>query len=113
MGFASDDLHELKKKLRSYSEEDIIFNEPHFSQQLALREGSRRDVISNLLDPEKLVYSYVEEGMQGDPVHCLHFRISNTRTLRLPVIFDFRGGKNLYILTYIMRYRSWKSMVRR
>ncbi len=106
-------IEELKKKLRSYGEEDIEFNEPHFTQQLTLREGRREDVINNLLNPDKLVYSYEEKGKYGDEIHCLHFKISNTRTMRVPVIFDKNNGKSLYIVTYVMRYRPWQSMVKR
>jgi hypothetical protein len=106
-----DDLSEIKEKLMSYDREEIEFNEPHFTEQLARREGDREEVVKNLLSPEKLVYSYSEMGSYGDIVHCLHFKTSNTRTMRLPAIFDRRGRKNLYILTYIMRYRPWQNMI--
>ncbi len=107
-----DDIEKLKEKLKTYNKNQIIFNEPHFTQQLKLREGNKEDVINNLLSPEKLVYSYQEIGKYGDIIHCLHFKISNTKTIRLPVIFDKGNEKSLYILTYIMRYRAWKNMVR-
>ena len=106
-------LKELKDRLKKYSENQIVFNEPHFSQQLALREGSRKEVISNLLNPDNLKYYYKENGKYGDTIYCLHFRISNTRTIRLPVIFDRGGKKNLYIITYIMRHRAWQNIIRR
>ena len=105
-------IEELKKKLRNYIGKDITFNEPHFTQQLILREGSREEVINNLLNPEKLVYYYKERGKQGNEVYCLYFRISNTRTMKLPVILDKNNKKGLYIKTYIMRYRAWQSMIR-
>lgn len=109
-GIEEDDIEILKKKLRKYNQEDIKFNEPHFTQQLRLREGNREEVIKNILNPENLVYSYQEKGKYGDIKHCLHFKISRNRTMRLPVIFSKKG---LYILTYIMRYRPWQSMVRK
>ena len=108
-----DDIEKLKEKLKCYNKEDIEFNEPHFTQQMILRDGNKEDVINNLLNPENLVYSYQEKGKYGDTVHCLHFRISNTRTMRLPVIFDRKGKKGLYIITYIMRYRYWQNMVKK
>ena len=107
-----ENIEELKQKLRSYKKEDVEFNEPHFTKQLLVREGGREDVISNLLNPDKLVYAYHEKGKYGDDVYCLHFKISNTRTMRLPVIFDRNDRKGLYILTYIMRHRFWQNMVR-
>jgi len=95
----------IKQKLLKLKEKDLKFNEPHFTNQLVLREGSRREVIENLLHPFNLVYSY----KQDEKVYCLYFKISNTRTMKLPVIFNKKG---LYILTYIMRYRSWKGMIK-
>ncbi len=108
-----DIIEELRKKLQTYVEKDLEFNEPHFTQQLVLREGNREEVIKNLLHPENLMYSYEEKWKYGDSVHCLHFQMSNTRTLRLPVIFNKNGKKGLYILTYIMRYRPWQNMIKR
>lgn len=104
------ELEKIKVRLKKYKREQIIFNEPHFTQQLILREGDRNQVIYNLLNPENLVYVYQEKGRYGDLIHCLHFKISNTRTMRIPVIFN---KKILYIITYIMRYRPWQSMVRK
>ena len=107
-----DNIGELKKKLRSYKREQIQFNEPHFTQQLNLRDGNKEEVISHILNPDKLVYSYQEIGKYGDIIHCLHFDMSNTRTMRIPVIFK-KDWKVLYIITYIMRYRSWHNMIKR
>ncbi len=108
-----EDIEELKNRLKEYKREEIEFNEPHFTRQLKLREGDRGDVINNLLNPEKLVYSYQELGKYGDMVHYLHFNISNTKTMRIPVIFDRNNKKSLYIITYIMRYRPWHHMIKR
>lgn len=102
------DLERIKSKLKSYKENDIIFNEPHFTERLILREGSRKEVIKNLLDPEKLVH--VEE--EKPDKYKLYFKMSNTRTMILPIIFDKDNKKCLYMLTYIMRYRNWRNMVR-
>jgi len=107
-----DNIEELKNKLREYDRSCILFNEPHFTQQITLRQGSKEDIIKNLLNPDKLVYSYQEKGKYGDIIHCLHFKISNNRTIRLPVIFDRNNRKSLYIITYIMRYRPWQNMIR-
>ena len=108
-----DNIEVIKKRLSDYTKEDLEFNEPHFSQQLVLREGNKEEVINNMLNPDKLVYSYQEEGKYGDIKHCLHFRISNNRTMRIPIIFDRNDKKGLYILTYIMRYRPWQNMIKR
>ena len=110
LGKESEDVEELKNMLKRHSREDIMFNEPHFTHQLMLREGDKEAVIMNMLHPDKLVYSFQQVGKYGDIIHCLHFGISNSRTLRIPVIF--RKDKTLYILTYIVRYRRWQNMVR-
>lgn len=108
-----ENLEELKKKLKTYKLEDLKFNDPHFTQQLKLREGNKEEIIKILLNPDKLVYSYQEMGKYGDIIHCLHFKISNTRTMRLPIIFDKNNKKSLYIITYIMRYRPWQNMIKK
>ena len=108
-----DNIEELQKKLRTYKREDIKFNEPHFSNQLILRQGNKEEVINLLLNPDKLVYSYQEKGKYDDIKHCLHFQVSNNRTMRLPVIFDKNNKKSLYIITYIMRYRPWQNMIKK
>ncbi|MBN1274985.1 hypothetical protein JXA12_01710 [Candidatus Woesearchaeota archaeon] len=99
----------VRRKLQEYCASDVCFNEPHFSQQLALRDGDEQEVIDTLLNPERLVYAYPE----GDDKQVLHFKMSATRTLRLPVIFDKGGQRNIFVLTYILRHRKWQSMVRR
>lgn len=105
-------LEKLRDKLRSYRREDIGFNEPHFTQQMILREGSKEEVITNLLKPDNLVYFYSEPGKYGDVKYSLYFRISSTRTMKIPVILDLNRKKRIYVLTYIMRYRPWQSMIR-
>ena len=110
-GIKEDNVEELKKKLRNFKKEQLIFNEPHFTQQITLREGSKEEVVKHLLNPDKLVYSYQEKGKYGDTIHCLHFEVSNTRTMRLPIIF--KNGSKVYIITYIMRYRNWQNMIKR
>jgi hypothetical protein len=108
-----DDLESIKKKLRDYQRSEIEFNEPHFTLSLAMREGSRKNVIDNIINPEKLVYAYKDTGNEGDEVWCLYFEISRSRTMKIPVIFDRKGRKSLYILTYILRYRPWQRMVKK
>jgi hypothetical protein len=101
----SDNLESIKKILSSYTRDHIIFNEPHFTNQLLLRDGSREEVIKLILNPNKLIDTYKELGKYGDIKYCLIFELPNNKSLRLPVIFNRNGEKNLYILTYIVRYR--------
>ena len=103
----------MKAKLRTYREEDVMFNGPHFTEQLLLRSGDRNQVINNLLNPENLVWYYQEIGKHGDTKYSLYFRINDDKTMKIPAIFDKSGKKGLYIPTYVMRYRNWQSMVKR
>lgn len=80
---------------------------------MLLRQGTREEVEYHLLHPDKLVHVSEELGKYGDRKYELYFRISNMRTLKIPVLFDPQGRKCLYILTYIMRYRAWQGMVKK
>jgi len=51
-----DDIEEIKNKLCRYKIEQIEFNEPHFTQQMELREGNKEEIIKNILKPNKLVF---------------------------------------------------------
>ena len=106
------DLAVLKEKLASYKKEEIIFSH-HADEQIALRQGSTDEVVQLIQNPEKLVFAYSEENDRKQTVYCLYFDKSSQRTIKLPVIFDKEGRKSLYILTYILRYRRWQSMIRR
>ncbi len=99
-----EDLEAVKALLRTYRPEDIRFNEPHFTTQLTLRDGDRETVVSTLLDPEYLVGAERSLGLYGDEKLTLYFKLSNTRTMILPVI----PGETLYVLTYIMRHRRYQ-----
>ena len=104
-----EDLELIKKRLRKYSRDQIQFNEPHFTRQIALREGNRNELIVHLLNPESLIAVQSEQGRYGDRIYLLYFKISDERTLKIPLIFNRNAQQNLYILTYIMRFRSWKT----
>ncbi len=103
---------EMRIRLSQYCRRDIRFNEPHFTHMLLLREGNKEEVIRNLLEPEDLVHMYSEKGKRGDIKYSLYFRMSNTRTMKIPVILDLNKKKCIFVLTYIMRYRPWQSMIR-
>jgi len=79
MSFIADNLDSIKKILTSYNRSQILFNEPHFTNQLLLRDGSREEVIQLLLNPSKLTYSYQEIGKYGAIKHCLIFELSKEK----------------------------------
>lgn len=100
----------IKAIIQEYNLNDLKFNEPHFSERLILRDGNKKEVINNLLELDNLVYAYEEKGKYNDKKYVLHFKISNTRTMIIPVV-AFK--KYLYAITYIMRYRPWKNMIKK
>ena len=97
------DLDLVKNKLKSYSSSQVVFSD-HSVQSLLLRDGSKDEVLDNLLKPDRLVYYYIERGR-----HVLFFALSNTRTLKLPVVL---AKKHLYIVTYIKTFKPWQDLVR-
>ncbi|KYC51678.1 MAG: hypothetical protein AMQ74_01039 [Candidatus Methanofastidiosum methylothiophilum] len=107
-----NEVQELKEKLKLLSKDNVQYSD-HFLIRMAQRDGNLAEVITLLLNPEKLVYFYKEKSNQGEIVYNLHFKISNTKTLKLPVIIDRYGHKNLYIITYIMIYEPWKKAIKK
>src|SRR3989344_5955485 len=97
---SNKELEDLKNKLRSYKKNEIIFNEPHFTERLILREGNRFEVINNLLNPENLIYFTTEIGKYGDVKYNLYFKIDKNKTMKIPIIFS-QYGKSIYIITFI------------
>ncbi|HLD05399.1 MAG TPA: hypothetical protein VJG90_06785 [Candidatus Nanoarchaeia archaeon] len=106
-----DEIEEIKQKLMSYKPEDLEFNEPHFTDRLVSRRENKEDVVQLILNPGQLVYVKKEIGLYGDTKYSLYFELEPYRTLILPVIFDRNRRKSLYIITYILRHRSWRNMV--
>lgn len=80
---------------------------------MAQRDGNLEEVIAILLNSEKLVYFYKEKSSKGEIFYNLHFKISNTKTLKLPVIINRSGHKNLCIIIDIMIYGPWKKAVKK
>ena len=106
------DVENIKRKLKEYQREHLRFNEPHFFYQLQLREGNKEEVIRNILDPDALRYVSQERGKYGDVIYALYFAVTETQTMKIPLIFK-ENEKLLYILTYIIRYRNWTNMIKR
>ena len=109
MKLKRESLVEVKRLLSRYSEENIMFNEPHFTERLLLREGNREEVIHLLLNPDNLVYVESRTETRGIS-YTLYFDISNTRTVIIPLVFR---TKSLYIITYIQEYKPWIRLLKK
>ncbi len=92
------DLEAIKNRLRSYSREDIEYNEPHFSIKLAREKIDKKEVIKNLLKPDKLVLSGISKSKNPSYKHVfdLYFRLSKNRIFKIPASMK---SKSLYLIT--------------
>ncbi|MDP6548093.1 MAG: hypothetical protein QF917_04015 [Candidatus Woesearchaeota archaeon] len=104
-----EDIIKVKEELKKYSENQIVFNEPHVTQRCLIRDISKEEVVQNLLKPDKLVYAGKQESkFPNEKKYDLYFVFSNTRAYRLPVILK---EKSLYVITVIKINRRWQGMV--
>jgi len=88
----------LKKILSQYSKEQIEYNEPHFSLKLHREKIDRKEVIKNILKPDKLILVGISESKNPnyDYVYDLHFRLSKSRIFKIPISIK---PKSLYLIT--------------
>jgi hypothetical protein len=80
-------LEEIKQKLKSYAINQVVFSD-HAIESMLLRGGTKEEILSNLSNPERLVNYYADNKKL-----ILFFKLSNTRTLKLPVVLT---KKHLY-----------------
>jgi len=76
----------------------------HAELQMMIREDTKERVTKQILNPTNLI----DFEKQPENKYKLIFNISNSKTMVLPIIFERKGLK---VITYIMRYRSWKKIV--
>jgi hypothetical protein len=96
-------LEEMKKKLKTYTEEQIILKE-HTLIRCFQREITRELISTNLLNPEKLI-DIIEEVSRysGEKKFKLIFELSRNKSL----IVIITVNKKLNIITSVIRYRKW------
>ncbi len=88
----------IKKILRQYKKEDIDCNEPHFTLKLDRLKIDRKEVIKNMLNPEKLVFAGISESKNKNYrfVYDLYFKLSKNRIFKIPISIK---PKSLYLIT--------------
>ncbi len=106
-----ENTNKIKEKLSIYKDARLIFTK-HAEDMLVLRNGNKKKV-RWMLTSDKLFYCESEIGKRGDKVYTLYFQISNTLTMKLPVIFKKERNKSIIILTYIMTHRNWRNIIKR
>ena len=93
-------ISEIKARLSRFSKEDITYNEPHFTLKLDRQKIDRKEVLTNLLKPEKLAFVGVSESKNPnyDYVYDLYFKLSKNRIFKIPASIK---PKSLYLITII------------
>ncbi len=93
-----ENLEKIKALLRDFREDDLAYNEPHFSIKLEREKIDRREVIKNVLKPDKLVLVGVSESKNPNYlfVYDLYFKLSRHRVFKIPVSMK---PKSLYLIT--------------
>lgn len=88
----------IKEILRKYTKNQIEYNEPHFTLKLERQKIDRKEVIKNILKPDKLVLVGVTESKNPiyDYVYDLYFGLSKRRIFKIPVSIK---PKSLYLIT--------------
>jgi hypothetical protein len=96
-------LEEMKKKLKTYTEEQIILRE-HTLIRCFQREITRGLIFTNLLNPEKLIDVIEEEPRyKEEKKFKLIFELSRNKSF----IIIISSNKKLNIITSVIRYRKW------
>jgi hypothetical protein len=96
-------LEEMKKKLKNYTEEQIILKE-HALIRCFQREITRELIFTNLLNPEKLIDIIEGESRyKEEKKFKLIFELSRNKSFIIVISFN----KKLNIITSVIRYRKW------
>lgn len=98
MRIRTENPDKIKVILKSYSKEDLTYNEPHFTLKLDRLKIDRKEVVKNILKPEKLVFVGVSESKNPnyEYVYDLYFKLSNNRLFKIPTSIK---AKSLYLIT--------------
>jgi len=101
------DLENFKQKLKSYTFRDIIIKK-HAKEQAEIRQINVKDVIDNILHPDKLVFVERQEAkhIMEQKYNC-YFAYSDNYYHRYIIVLN---GK-LLIVTIIGINRNWQRAV--
>ena len=94
----SEDVEKIKERLKNYSKENLEYNEPHFTLKLDREKIDRKEVINNILKPDRLAFVGVSESKNPnyDYVYDLYFKLSKNRIFKIPASLK---PKSLYLIT--------------
>lgn len=97
------DIEEIKKKLKSYTEEQIILKE-HTMIRCIQREITKEMIVKQLLNPENLIDIIEQEAKYlVEKKYKLVFELSRNKSFIIVVTIN----KIINIVTVLIRYRKW------
>jgi len=100
---------ELKRKLKEYKREDIIITS-HAELQALVRQVGVEEIISNILNPEKLVFAEKQNSNNAlEEKYDCYFAYSKGLAHRYILTVN---GK-IIIVTVIKINRDWQKMLER
>jgi hypothetical protein len=101
------DVEEIKRKLKTYTEEQIMLKE-HALIKCFQRGITREMVVDHLTNPEKLIDAIEEESKYlGERKFKLIFELSRNKNFIVIVVMN----RKLNIVTVVIRYRKWMRQV--
>lgn len=91
-------IEKIKEILRSYTAEQIEYNEPHFTFKLDVLKIDRKEVVKNVLKPDKLAFVGLCKSKNPNykVVYNLYFKLSKNRVFKIPASMKW---KSLYLIT--------------
>ena len=95
---SKEDIEKIKSVLIKYKKEDIDYNEPHFSLKLDRLKIDRKEVVKNILKPDKLVLAGKSKSKNPnyEYIYDLYFKLSKNRMFKIPISIK---PKALYLIT--------------
>ena len=96
-------IEEMKMKLKSYNEEQIILKE-HTMIRCVQREITREMIVNQLLNPENLIDIIEQEAKYPEEKkYKLVFELSRNKSFIIVITIN----KIINIVTVLIRYRKW------
>jgi len=93
----------MKRKLKSYTEAQIILKE-HAMIRCAQREITKETVVKQLLNPENLIDVVEQEAKYvGEKKYKLVFELSRSKSFIVVISIN----KVINMVTILIRYRKW------
>lgn len=93
-----EDAEKIKSILRKYKKSQIEYNEPHFTLKLDRQKIDRKEIVRNVLTPDKLVFVGVAKSKNNNYKHVydLYLELSRNRLFKIPASIK---PESLYLIT--------------